>query len=139
MKQAEIFLNFFLDMAKAQAIMSRRFDGKLGGLGFNEFVIMHYLNLEPEGKLRRVDLAEKVGLTPSGVTRLLLPMEKVGYIKREFNKLDGRVSYVALSAAGKRKLTEGMERMEVFFEDMGLIGKEIKLEGMLKLLKEICK
>ena len=56
--------------------------------------------------MRRVDLAEQVGLTPSGITRLLNPMEKIGLIEKEDNPRDARVSLVALSSAGKRVYQE---------------------------------
>ena len=56
--------------------------------------------------MRRVDLAEQVGLSPSGITRLLNPMEKIGLIEKEENPRDARVSLVALSGAGKRVYEE---------------------------------
>ncbi len=37
---------------------------------------LYYLERAPGGRLRRVDLAERLGLTASGVTRSLLPLEK---------------------------------------------------------------
>jgi len=111
-------VEFFLELGRTQAIMSRRFDSGLGGLGLNEFMILYHLSVAEDERMRRVDLADKVGLTPSGVTRLLAPMEKVGLVKREVNAQDARVSFVALAAGGKRKLAEGMERAEVLTEDI---------------------
>jgi DNA-binding MarR family transcriptional regulator len=90
-------LEFFLTLAKTQAVLGRRFDGKLSGLGLSEFMILYHLSVAKNEKLRRVDLAEKIGLTASGVTRILLPMEKIGLIKREINKQDARVSYTILA------------------------------------------
>ena len=111
-------LKLFLNLAKIQAIMTRRFDSCLGGLGFSEFVILYHLSTAEGGKMRRVDLAEKVGLTASGVTRLLLPMEKVRLVKREANKDDARVSSVVLTSAGKQKMTEAIERAELFVAEI---------------------
>ena len=118
MKSIKPALKLFLNLAKIQAVMSRRFDSGLGGLGFNEFVILFQLSQAGEGKLRRVDLAEKIGLTASGVTRILLPMEKVGLIKREVNEYDARVSYVTIAPGGKRRLAEAMERAELLAEEV---------------------
>ena len=70
-------VKLFLNLAKTQSILFNRFDRILGGLGFSEFLILYYLGQTKEQKLRRVDLAEKISMTASGVTRLLLPMEKV--------------------------------------------------------------
>ncbi len=111
-------LKFFLNMAKVQARVVRAFDTGLGnGIGFNDFLILYQLSISPEQKMRRTDLAEKISLTASGVTRILLPMEKIGLVSREESKHDGRVSYVKLASGGKRLLEEAMERAEMKSEE----------------------
>lgn len=109
---------FFMDLAKMQAIASRRFDNSLGGLGFNEFIILYHLNQAENERMRRIDLAEKIGLTASGVTRILLPMEKVGLVKKEVNKDDARSSWVIIATGGKRRLSEGLERAEFLVDEI---------------------
>ncbi|RFZ93008.1 MarR family transcriptional regulator [Mucilaginibacter conchicola] len=92
-----------MNLSKAQAVVSRRFDKlNIYGIGFTEFIILYLLHESAEGKLRRIDLAESTGLTASGVTRLLLPMEKTGLVGREADKRDARVSYATLTDAGKQ-------------------------------------
>jgi DNA-binding MarR family transcriptional regulator len=60
-------IKFIINLAKAQSILVKRFEGGLGnGLGFNEFLILFYLNNAEGKKMRRVDLAEKISLTASG-------------------------------------------------------------------------
>lgn len=71
------------------------------GLSFTEYMIMHNLNNAPLKSMRRIDLAECVGITASGVTRLLAPMEKIGVLQKEQNPRDARVSLVKLSTAGE--------------------------------------
>jgi DNA-binding MarR family transcriptional regulator len=96
-------LQLLMSLAKAQAAVSRRFDRlNMHGIGFTDFVILYILQESPDGKLRRKDLAEKTSLTASGITRLLLPMEKMGLIAREANERDARVSYVVMTEAGRR-------------------------------------
>ncbi|HBP00339.1 MAG: Transcriptional regulator, MarR family [Candidatus Uhrbacteria bacterium GW2011_GWF2_41_16] len=133
---------FFLELGRTQAIMARRFDSGLGGLGLTEFMILYHLSTAENERMRRIDLAEKVGLTPSGVTRLLAPMEKVGLIKREAYAEDARVSQVMLVSGGKRKLEEGMERAEVLTEDIfsavGIKNPKALLETLRKLGKIRC-
>ena len=101
-------LKFIIDLSKAQTLLSRRFDAKLSphGLGFNDFIILYHLSQAPGEKLRRVDLADTIGLTASGVTRMLEPMEKSGFVLREKNERDARVSFVVLAPGGKRILKE---------------------------------
>ncbi len=111
-------VEFFLELGRAQTMLTRRFDNGLGGIGFNEFIILYFLSIAENERMRRIDLAEKVGLTPSGITRLLAPMEKIGLIQREAYAEDARVSHVTLAPGGKTKLTEGMERAEILAEDI---------------------
>ena len=75
------------------------------GIGLSEYLVLNQLYVATNQTMRRSDLAEQVGLSPSGVTRLLNPMEKIGLIEKLDNPRDARVSLVALSEAGK-KITE---------------------------------
>lgn len=111
-------LTFLLNLATVYSKIIRAFDTGLGnGIGFTDFVILYHLSLAPEQKMRRTDLAEKVSLTASGVTRILLPMEKIGLVAREESEHDGRVSYVKLAPGGKRILEDAMERAEMKAEE----------------------
>ena len=113
MRKIHPSLKFFLEMARIQSVVSRRIDGRLGGgLGFNDLMILYYLSQAEGEKMRRIDLAEKIGLTASGVTRLLAPMEKIGLIKREATENDARVSLVSLAPGGKLLFFERIETAE---------------------------
>jgi DNA-binding MarR family transcriptional regulator len=68
--------------------------------------------------MRRVDLAERIGLTASGITRMLIPMEKIGLVERDVSAQDARVSFVMLAPGGKRLLTEAQERAEILAEEL---------------------
>ncbi len=112
-------LQFFIKLAQVYAKTTQAFDRRLvGGLGFNDLVILYHLSQSADEKMRRIDLADKVGLTPSGVTRMLIPMEKLGMIKRENDERDARVSYVKLAAGGKRLLSETIEKAELIAEEI---------------------
>ena len=62
--------------------------------------------------MRRVDLARAIGRSPSGITRLLRPMEKLGLVDRERNTRDARVSLVRLTRAGEQRLQEARGTLE---------------------------
>ena len=130
---------FFIDIAKFQTELNRRLDARLNGIGFNEFIILYHLSQATNCTMRRIDLAEKVGLTASGITRLLLPMEKIGLIKKESNAHDARVSQVVIAPGGQMKLKEGIERMEIFCEDVIPKNKTKKMDEFSTLLTEIGK
>jgi DNA-binding MarR family transcriptional regulator len=132
-------LKFILKLAKAQTTINRRFDAKLSsyGLGFNDFVILYHLSQAPHEKLRRIDLAEKLGLTASGITRMLAPMEKIGLVSRESNERDARVSYAVLAPGGKRLLEESIKTAEHAAADIFPGSKTKKVEKLTDLLNEI--
>ena len=56
--------------------------------------------------MRRVDLAEQVLLTASGITRLLDGLEQSGFVDRASCASDRRVVYAVLTDAGLEKLRE---------------------------------
>ena len=56
--------------------------------------------------LRRVDLAERVLLTASGITRLLEGLENAGLVERADCPTDRRVVYAKLTGAGEQKLRD---------------------------------
>ncbi|WP_428603969.1 MarR family winged helix-turn-helix transcriptional regulator [Sedimenticola sp.] len=93
-----------MDIINLQSKIQKRVGGALfvHGIGLSEYFVLNQLYLAPKQKMRRSDLAEQVGLSPSGITRLLNPLEKVGLVEKEPNPRDARVSLVALSAAGKQ-------------------------------------
>jgi DNA-binding MarR family transcriptional regulator len=134
MRNTNPSLQFLLTLAKAETVISRRFDRGLGGLGLSEFIILYHLNRAEGNALSRVELAEKIGFTASGVTRLLLPMEKVGLIKRATDPADARISLVRLAPGGQRHLEEAMERAELLLGDLIPDSKTGKIEELSELL-----
>ena len=99
-----------MQIATFQTQMFKRVDQFLSphGISFSELMVLSHLANAPNRTLRRIDLANQTGLTASGVTRLLNPMEKTGLVQKEQNPRDARVSLVRLSAAGERIYNEAM-------------------------------
>ncbi|SHH07045.1 MarR family winged helix-turn-helix transcriptional regulator [Massilia sp. CF038] len=94
---------FCLRLARAYAVLVRRFDSGLGshhGISFSDFQLLNHIARAPGGRIRRVDLAERVGLTASGVTRTLLPLEKIGLVTRQSDPRDARVGFAVITPAG---------------------------------------
>ena len=97
-------MDFVMRLARAFAVVERRFDSALGslhGLSFGDYQLLDHLARAPGGKLRRVDLADRLGLTASGVTRALLPLEKIGLVGREADPRDARVGFAVITDAGR--------------------------------------
>jgi len=107
-------LNAVLRLIRAQSHLQNRFAAELGGvhgLSVNELMLLMHLDQAAGGRLRRVDLAERLDLSQSGVTRMLAPMEKVGWVDRAEDPRDGRVGYVMLTPAGRRLAKDGAKTL----------------------------
>jgi len=74
------------------------------GLTINDFEVMLRLSHAPGRRLKRVELAQSVLLTPSGITRLLDGLERSGFVTREACATDRRVVYAKLTPEGNEKL-----------------------------------
>jgi len=98
-----------LGFAAAWNRVERRLDHGLGairGISLAEYRLLRALGDAPNSQASRVDLAEVVGLTPSGVTRALRPMEKLGIVSTVKSKRDARLAIAALTPAGRELLSD---------------------------------
>lgn len=139
MKNISTTLKFFLNLTMTQALIARRFDARLSlhSLSLNDFMILFHLSQAPDEKLRRIDLAEKVGLSASAITKKISPLEKIGMVEKEANARDARVSLVKLAKGGKRILEEAMNSAEMAAEELYPKEKEQKLESSNEVLIEL--
>jgi DNA-binding MarR family transcriptional regulator len=97
----------FVRFLRAHAAVVRELSSELvaaHGLTINDYEVLLRLMRAEGNRMRRVDLAQEVLLTPSGITRLLQGLEREGYVQRAACKEDLRVSYAQLTPAGRAKL-----------------------------------
>jgi len=131
-------LNAVLRLIRAQSNLQNRFAAELGGvhgLSVNELMLLMHLDQAAGGRLRRVDLAERLDLSQSGVTRMLAPMEKVGWVDRAEDPRDGRVGYVMLTPAGRRLAKDGAKTLTQQATSLfGDLWTDKELETLARLL-----
>jgi len=104
-----IELEAWINFLRAHAAVTRQFNAELLAtheLTINDFDVLAQLSRAPEQALKRVDLAERVLLTPSGITRLLKGLEDAGWVSNRPCAEDARVTYAVLTPAGKKKLEQ---------------------------------
>ena len=97
----------FVALVRAHAAATRKLSAELSadhGLTLSDYEVLLRLARAPERRMRRVDLAEQVLLTASGVTRLLDGLEQSGYVERAACSSDRRVVYAVLTEGGLEKL-----------------------------------
>ena len=79
------------------------------GLTINDYEVLLRLSRAPEQRMKRIELAQSVVLTPSGITRLLDGLEAEGWVEKADCDSDARVTYAALTEMGQRKLHQAAE------------------------------
>lgn len=90
-------------LLRAHAGTTRRLSGELQaehGLSVNDYEALYVLAQADGRRLRRVDLARRLVLTPSGITRLLEGLERAGLVERASCAADLRVTYAQLTDRG---------------------------------------
>jgi DNA-binding MarR family transcriptional regulator len=102
-------LDSWVKFLRAHSAITRQLNADLltaHGLTLNDYEVLLVLSRAEDGMMRRVDLAESVLLTASGITRLLDGLERAGYVVKARCESDARVSYAKLTDAGRAKLHE---------------------------------
>lgn len=74
------------------------------GLTLNDFEALYVLARAEGGRLKRVELARRLLLTPSGITRLLEGLERSDLVRRTTCPTDLRVAYAELTPEGRERL-----------------------------------
>ena len=75
-------------------------------LTLSDYEVLLRLSQADGHEMRRIDLAESVLLTASGITRLLDGLERAGFVEKGACASDARVSYARLTVSGHDKLRE---------------------------------
>jgi len=113
----------FVRLVRGHAAVTRAMSAQLvadHGLTINQYEALLHLAQAENLRMRRVDLAERLVLTASGVTRLLDGLEQAGYVDRDACASDRRVTYAVLTDSGLEKLrtasTSHVADIRTFFE-----------------------
>ena len=95
------------ELLRGHAAATRLLGTELQKHGFtvNDYEALLLLSQAEGGRLKRVDLARSLVLTPSGVTRLLEGLEAAGLVERAACPADLRVVYAQLTELGRERLS----------------------------------
>ncbi len=106
--------NLLIEHSFISSTLNKKVDSCLSphGISFTEYTIMYHLHSAEGMAMSRIHLANNIGLTASGITRLLAPMEKIHIVVKESNPRDARQSLVRLSAAGEQLFQDASVAVE---------------------------
>ena len=91
-------------LVMAQARLMATLDAQLlatNGISLPDYEVLMHLSEAPSGRLRMTELAERVHLSPSGLTRRVDRLVRSRYVMREQCVDDRRGSFAALTALGE--------------------------------------
>src|SRR5690348_2055885 len=94
-----------LALLRAHARIEEQFgnaQGAIHGLALKELLLLMHLAAAPKLRLSRIDLAKRLHVSASTVTRMTQPLEKLGVVGRQSDPRDARLAYVVLTPAGQR-------------------------------------
>jgi len=131
---------FIMNLWTINTIISKKVDACLGsihGIGFTEFMVLFQLENTLNKTMRRIDLAKSIGLSASGITRLITPMEKIGLVQKEQNPRDARVSFVKLSSSGEKILAEATASLKASSQQLLHDIEARKLTSTLEVFKSL--
>ncbi|HET8893879.1 MAG TPA: MarR family transcriptional regulator [Gaiellaceae bacterium] len=106
---------------RAHAAVTRELSARLEGqhgLTLSDYDVLVQLYYAPGQRLRRIDIARLVLLSPSGITRLLDGLERAGWVEKVRCESDNRVVYAALTPAGIQKCEDARETHVADIEEL---------------------
>jgi DNA-binding MarR family transcriptional regulator len=128
----------FGNLLGAHAALTRELNAVLigsHGLTINDYGCLLLLSRSGEQGMRRIDLANELQLSPSGITRLLDRLEEQGYVGKGECKEDARVSYAVLTEAGLAKIREAWpEHVDAVERRVASVLSEEEIQTLRELL-----
>jgi DNA-binding MarR family transcriptional regulator len=141
LREQSIGAQAFGALLRAHMSATRQLNAQLvadHGLTLSDYGVLLQLAWAPDRRLRRVDLADRILLTASGITRLLDGLEHCGFVERAACDTDRRVVYAVLTDEGLEKLRVAakthLEQIDSLF---GARLSEDELESLVTLLGKL--
>jgi MarR family 2-MHQ and catechol resistance regulon transcriptional repressor len=128
----------FGNLLGAHATLTRELSAALvasHGLTINDYGCLLLLSRSGEDGMRRIDLANELQLSPSGITRLLDRLEDQDLVGKGECKEDARVSYAILTDAGEAKIKEAWpQHVEAVERRVGAVLSQEEIKTLAQLL-----
>ena len=107
-------------------------------MSINEYEVLLALSRAEERSMRRVDLAERLILSPSGITRMLDRLGAAGLVDKATCDTDARVTYAVLTEEGMSRLrAAAVSHDEVIEQQLGAhLGRQ-ELDRLTEILERL--
>lgn len=128
----------FARLLRALAALRRELEARLvaaHGLTVSDYEALLSLAQAHEGRMRRVDLAERLTLSASGVTRLLEGLERADLVRKQHCPDDQRVTWAVVTESGRTTLAAAGETHDATMRELVAARLEpAELQTLVELL-----
>lgn len=103
----DLYIKNTLRLLQSADQIRARLSGDLSsvhGLSVNEVFLLMHLEKAPLHRMSRVELAKRMHVSASTVTRMAAPLEKSGIASRQTDSRDARLAFVVLTDAGLERV-----------------------------------
>ena len=139
--QASLEVTAFARLLRTLLTLRRELESRLVtefGLTVSDYEALLSLARADGGRMRRVDLAERLALTPSGVTRLLEGLERGDLVRKSRCPEDQRVTWAVVTDTGRRTLATAADlHEETMRELLGSRLESTELQVLVDLLERL--
>jgi len=98
--------NFIETHYDLMSALERDLSASASGMALGDYQVLVYLSESDDHQMRMCDLADRLQLSPSGLTRRLDGLVKAGHVRREPSTSDRRVMMATLTDEGMEALRE---------------------------------
>ena len=106
-KLSDLEMDAWQALLHAHHTIVRKLDAELRAeheLTFGDYDVLLRLARAPDRRLRRTELAQRVMISPSGLTRVVDGLVEEGYVERQRDEADARVVFARLTDAGRDRV-----------------------------------
>lgn len=139
----ELEMEAWLGLLTTHSALMAALDSELRaahGLSLPEYEVLTFLSDAPDRRLRMSELAQRLRLSPSGLTRRIDGMVRAGFVRRETCDDDRRGSFAVLTDAGlsvlQKSAPDHVSGVRRHFLDRLSRRQLEQLAGVLRALQE---
>jgi DNA-binding MarR family transcriptional regulator len=110
---------------------------RIVGISGSRVALIRLLAIDLPKEAGIMEIARRLGINAAAVTRLVKELEEQKWVKRRTDPMDGRRSFVSLTAKGRRQFLQIHDRMHEFEWSISEKLEKKDIETAIKVLSEI--
>jgi DNA-binding MarR family transcriptional regulator len=121
-------------LGRTYRAMQAAFESNIGHSAWRWRIL---LSLYQQGDLSQKQLATRLRLDPAALTRQIKPMEQLGWVRRQRDSNDNRLTNVTLTEDGFQVVKQTLPRRAAFIENTVGGFSDARMDQLLDLLQDL--